>query len=797
VSLAPGARLGPYEVLAPLGAGGMGEVYRARDTRLRREVAVKVLPEAVSQDRDRLRRFEQEALASSALNHPNIVTVHDFGSEGEAPYVVMELLEGQSLRERLSTGPLPDARAVEYGIEIANGLAAAHAKGIVHRDLKPENVFVTRDGRVKILDFGLAKLTHPEGSAGPQPEAPTFTAVTEPGAIMGTVGYMSPEQVKGVPADARSDLFSFGGILYEMLSGRRAFSGPSIADTMSAILRDEPPPISPDPVPSPLERVIRRCLEKSPEERFQSARDLAFALREASGRHEAPASPPASPARKALLPWGTIGVVVLAAAAAALVFDAGGIRQRLPGAREPARIRSLAVLTLKNLSGDPGQDYFVAGMTEALTASLAQIRSLKVISRTSATLYDGSKRPLREIARELRVDAVVEGSLARSGNRVRITAQLIQGESEAHLWAKSYDRELGDVLTLQEEIVRSIAEQIETELTLDERSRLASSRAVAPKAYEAYLLGRHFLDSGTEEGLNKAFDQFGRALEVQNDYAAAYAGIASYYAILPFYSALSPAEVFPKARAAAERSVELDEGLPEAHASLGYIRAYYEWDWAAAEREFRRALDLRPSFADAHFSYSRFLAASGRMQEAVAEIKRAEDLDPRSLDLNANAALLSYFQGRFDEALTQLLAIKQADPALPVAHWGIGLSHEQKGRKAEALGSLEEATRLSKSFNFRTSLAHAHAVFGQERQAREFLTVLTERSRKSYVPAYYFALVYTGLGEKDRAFEWLERAYQERSTVLAYLRLDPRLAPLRGDPRYADLVRRIGFPSPS
>jgi eukaryotic-like serine/threonine-protein kinase len=794
--LSPGARLGPYEVLAPLGAGGMGEVYRARDTRLRREVAVKVLPEGVSQDRDRLRRFEQEALAASALNHPNIVTIHDFGSEGAAPYVVMELLEGQTLRERLSTGPLPDAKAVEYGVEIANGLAAAHARGIVHRDLKPENVFVTRDGLVKILDFGLAKLTQSEGSAGPQLEASTFTAVTEPGAIMGTVGYMSPEQVKGLPADARSDLFSFGGILYEMLTGRRAFSGPSIADTMSAILRDEPPPISPDPGPSPLERVIRRCLEKSPEERFQSARDLAFALRESSGRHEAPAAPPLSPPRKILLPAAVIGVVVLAAAAV-VVFDAGGIRQRLLGAREPVRIRSLAVLTLKNLSGDPGQDYFVAGMTETLTASLAQIRSLKVISRTSAILYDGSKKPLREIARELHVDAVVEGSLVRSGNRVRITAQLIQAQSEAHLWAKSYDRELGDVLTLQEEIVRSIAEQIEAELTLDERSRLASSRAVAPNAYEAYLLGRYFLDSGTEEGLKKAFDQFSRALEVQNDYAAAYAGIASYYAILPFYSALSPAEVLPKARAAAERSVELDEGLPEAHASLGYIRAYYEWDWAAAEREFRRALDLRPSFADAHFSYSRFLAASGRMEEAVAEIKRAEDLDPRSLDLNANAALLSYFHGSYDEALTKLLAIKQADPALPVAHWGIGLSYEQKGRKAEALASLEEATRLSKSFNFRTSLAHAHAVFGQEGQAREFLTVLTERSRKSYVPAYYFVLVYTGLGEKDRAFEWLERAYQERSTVLAYLRLDPRLAPLRGDPRYADLVRRIGFPSPS
>ena len=377
--LAPGARLGPYEVLAPLGAGGMGEVYRARDTRLRREVAVKVLPEAVSQDRDRLRRFEQEALAASALNHPNILTIHDFGSEAGAPYVVSELLEGQTLREGLRTGAFPEGKAIEYAVQIANGMAAAHEKGIVHRDLKPENIFVTRNGVVKVLDFGLAKLTHPERMVGPPTEAPTFTAATEPGVVMGTVGYMSPEQVKGLPADARSDLFSFGAVLYEMLSGRRAFSGSSSVETMSAILRDEPAPLSPEPVPSPLERVVRRCLEKSPEQRFQSARDLAFALGESSGRQTTVrmAKPP-SVVRKA---FPGVGVAVLClAVAAALAFDVGRIRQRLFGAREGARMRSLAVLPLQNLSGDAGQDYFADGMTEALTASLAQIRSVKVIS---------------------------------------------------------------------------------------------------------------------------------------------------------------------------------------------------------------------------------------------------------------------------------------------------------------------------------------------------------------------------------------------------------------------------------
>jgi adenylate cyclase len=392
---------------------------------------------------------------------------------------------------------------------------------------------------------------------------------------------------------------------------------------------------------------------------------------------------------------------------------------------------------------------------------------------------------------------VVEGSFTRSGDRVRVTAQLVRGANGSFVWARSFERDLGDVLALQGEIAEAIAEQIEAELTLDEQSRLAARRPVGARAYEAYLRGRFFLDEGSEESLPNALAQFERALEIQRDYAAPYAGIASYYAILPFYSSLSPAEVFPKARAAAEKAVELDKDLAEAHASLAYVRAYYEWDWAAAEREFRRALDLRPSFADAHFSYSRFLAASGRMEEAVAELRRAEELDPRELSLRANAALLSYFQGRYDDALNELLEIGQKDPALSVVRWGIGLSYEQKGMGPEALASLEAATARSKSLNLESSLAHAQALFGQPERAREVLAHLAEKSRTAYVPSYYFALVYTGLGDPDHAFEWLERAYQERSTVLAYLRLDPRLAPLRSDHRYRELVRRMGFPTGS
>jgi serine/threonine-protein kinase len=777
----------------------MGEVYRARDTRLHRDVAIKVLPASFSADPDRLRRFEQEARAASALNHPNILTIHDIGTHEGAPYLVSELLEGKSLRDRLQGEALRPATAVDLAVEVAQGLAAAHEKGIVHRDLKPENLFVLRDGRVKILDFGLAKLTRPESALSDRSQVLTTPLETEPGVVMGTLGYMSPEQLRGHSADHRSDIFSLGAILYEMLAGRRAFSRSTPVDTISAILTEEPAELSGtvEGLSPGLERIARRCLEKDPEARFQSARDLAFALKESAVLPTAaqPVGPRPAPVQARRL-FPRLGVGLLAIGVVALVVviatRTGLLRQWPVKAGGTGRIASLAVLPLRDLTGDPRQQYFVDGMTEALTASLAQIRSLKVISRTSAVQYAGTKKPLRDIARELGVDGIVEGSVARAGDRVRVTAQLIQAKSDTHLWAKNFERELGDGYALQSEIARAVAEQIEASLTADEKSRLTASRPVDAKAYEAYLLGRFLLDQGTEESLNKARDQFTKALEIQKDYAAAYAGLASYYAILPFYSSLSPAEVFPKARAAAEKSLELDEGLAEAHASLAYIRAYYEWDWTAAEREFRRALELRPSYADAHFSYSRFLAAAGRMDEAVAEIRRAQDLDPRSLPLKANQALLSYFGGHYDEALKALSDIRQLDPTLPTAHWGLGLTYEQKGMEKEAIASLLKATSFSKSLNIQSSLGHAYAQFGRRAEARAIIEMLKERARQSYVPSYYFVLIHTGLGEKDLAFEWLERAYQERSTVLAYLRLDPRLATLRSDPRFGSVLSRLG-----
>ncbi|HEY7368918.1 MAG TPA: serine/threonine-protein kinase, partial [Thermoanaerobaculia bacterium] len=509
--LPPGTRLGPYSILAPLGAGGMGEVYRARDNRLSRDVAIKVLPAAYAQDPDRLRRFRQEAIAASALNHPNILTVHDVGDVEGAPYVVSELLEGETLRERLTSGPLPSRKAVEIGIQIADGLAAAHEKGIVHRDLKPENLFLTTDERVKILDFGLAKRSRPDEGRESGSGAKTVTAGTQSGVVLGTLGYMSPEQVRGHSADHRSDIFALGATLYEMLTGRRAFAGASPADTMSAILREEPAllPSAPD-FPPALAQIVRRCLEKSPVERFQSARDLRFALQESlRGSDTEAKAPPASRPTRGILWVALAGLLLLALWLVRTFTPAPRLTEE-----SAVAVHSLAVLPLENLSNDPEQEYFADGMTEALLTDLARLGAVRVVSRTSIMRYKRSQRPLPEIAKELGVDAVVEGSVLHSGDRVRITAQLIHAATDRHLWAESYERDAKDILSLQREIARAVADAIRIRLSAETEARLRAPVAVNPEAHREYLQGRFHWYKRTPEGFDRAIRHFERALEI-------------------------------------------------------------------------------------------------------------------------------------------------------------------------------------------------------------------------------------------------------------------------------------------
>ncbi len=793
MALAAGTRLGPYEILAPLGAGGMGEVYRARDTRLGREVAIKVLPHSFSRDADRLRRFEQEARSASALNHPNILTVHDVGESAGSQYVVSELLEGETLRERLVAGALSVRKAVDYAVQIAGGLGAAHEKGIVHRDLKPENLFVTADGRVKILDFGLAKLA--EGSPEQaQTAAPTQARGTEPGVVMGTVGYMSPEQVRGQPADSRSDIFAFGAVLYEMLTGRRAFRGPSAADTMSAILKEEPPDAgrgNPEVTPA-LDRIVRRCLEKSPAERFHSVRDLAFALSESTSVPALAALPGAPAGRRRVLRAGLVaGGGLLALLALLLAANVGGLRDRLRPVK-PGRIRSLAVLPLQNFSRDPEQEYFADGMTEELITDLAQIGSLRVISRTSVMGYKATTKPLRQIGRELGVDGIIEGSVQRAGNRVRITAQLIDAASDRHLWAKSYERDLTDVLSLQSEVAQAVAQEVRAAVTPEEKARLVRARPVDPDVHELYLRGRQHVNMGVESELRAAISLFEQALAKDPRDARCWAGLSdAWVGLSDFY--VPPLEAMPKAREAAEKALQLDDSLAEAHASLGAVHMFFDWKWAEAESELRRAVELSPGYAVARDFQGQLQAALGR-STWTADSGLARELDPLSPLVHQDFGWNAMLSRDPDAAIPALKRAIEIEPTFGLAHATLGVVLVQKGLRSEAIAEARKAPEVDHSPLVMATSGGVQAMAGDSAGARETLNRLEEIRKTRYVCPYEVAVIHIYLGEKEEAIRSLEMGYRVRSACMPYTKVDPRLDPIRSDPRFAELLRRLAFP---
>jgi serine/threonine-protein kinase len=765
-----------YAIEREVGRGGMAAVYRAHDRKHARPVALKVLlPEVAALVGTE--RFLREIETAARLNHPHVLPLHDSGEAEGLLYFVMPFMEGETLRARLEReGRLPLADALGIAAEVGGALEYAHQRGVVHRDIKPENILLEA-GHAIVADFGIA---HAVGAAD--------LRITRPGAPLGTPLYMSPEQAEGEGAvDARTDVYGLGCLVFEMLAGRPPFVGPTAEHVVSQHLTDEPPPLRalrPE-VPEAVETAVVRALRKAPADRFPSARDFAAALREGGRRRSSDAASRAGRRRMLVL----LGVAT-AAVVGAIVLRGMGEASALP------RIEALAVLPLEDLAPEPGQEYFADGMTEALITNLAGLRALKVISRTSVMRYKGTQRPLREVARELGVDAVLEGTVLRVGSRVRISAQLVHAASDRHLWAEAYERELTDVLSLQRDVARAVAGEIRVVLSPEERRRLGERRPVDPAAYEAYLRGRFHWNKRTPEGFEAAIREFRRAVELDPTYALPYSGLADSYILLVEWRRLAAPDGVPLARAAALQALALDSTLAEAHTSLGEVRVI-AWDWEGAERAFRRARALNPGYATAHQWYGFFLSKMGRHEEAIAELERAVELDPLSLIIRTEFGRVYFHARRYADVLRTTARARELDSTFADADYVRALAlAEDPARREEAMALFR---RVAPVLPTTADLARTLAVAGRRREARAMLdSVIAVYQRGDPNPRYAdVAMVYGALGEIDRAFEWLERAYARGvDDQLTYLKVHPGLEPLRGDPRFADLLRRMRFPIP-
>ncbi|HXE92063.1 MAG TPA: protein kinase [Terriglobales bacterium] len=785
-----GQTISHYRILERLGGGGMGVVYKAEDLRLGRHVALKFLSADVSRDPMAIERFQREARAASALNHPHICVIYEIDQHQGEPFLAMELLEGSTLKHRIGGRPLEPALVARFGLELAEALAAAHAKGIIHRDIKPANIFVTLDHRVKILDFGLAKLLRPVSDLS------ATESLTETGVTAGTLPYMAPEQVLGKTVDARSDIYALGAVLYEMATGRRPFPETQGGQLVDAILHADllPPSRFQPALPAELDRIILKCLSKDPEDRFQSAKDLAVDLRRLTAPAAATATRPAVPSRKRQVVAAAIVVAVLVLAVL-IAFRPTASRERAAADAQPLRIESLAVLPLDNLSGDAEQDYLADGMTEALITELAQIEQLRVISRTSVMQFKATRKPLPQIAKVLGVDAIVEGSLQRSGDRVGINVQLIHAPTDRHLWARGYERDLRDVLALQREIARAISSEIRVKLTPQVEARLASSQPVNPVAYEATLKGFYYVRA--LQDVDKAPQYFQQALAADPRYARAHAGLAYYYMVAVGDWVIPNREAFPKAKQAALKAIDLDPTLAEAHTYLALAHFIYDLDWAAADREFRRAIELDPRSPDAHVWYGAYLSAMGNFPESENQIRRALQFDPLSFEANVFLGFQSYCARRYQAALAQFRNALELHPNYFWAYMLMGQVYQQTGQYAEAIRAFERARSLAPNGppEILAGLAGSYALAGNRAEARTLFARLQATRRQRHVPPHDLATVALALGEQEQALDLLEDAYDARSWWVAWLAVDPRFDSLRSHPRFQNFIRRLNFPA--
>jgi serine/threonine-protein kinase len=830
--LPSGTRLGRYEIRSQLGVGGMGEVYLAEDLELRRKVAIKVLSADVTAHHDRMRRFVQEAQAAAALNHPNIAHVYEIGEAGDVHFIAMEFVDGLTLRELIHEKRATLAKLLRNLQHVAEGLAKAHGAGFVHRDLKPDNIMVTREGHAKILDFGLAKLIPPPQSQNEEAFSQAATVKlqhqSKPGTVLGTVGYMSPEQALGKQIDHRSDIFSFGCILFEAATGRRPFEGTDVIDSLHRIIHSPTPLIKETNVKAPdeLQRIVRRCLAKDPEERYQTIKDVAIELKElrpeveeglaadhpsvntatasaqSAARETADNSPTLTKPRASTAEYVIgevkkhkfVAAICLAVLAVVIVATAAYMK----GRNNEVAINSIAVLPFVNQNNDANEDWLSDGVTESIINSLTELPNLKVIARSSAFRYKGKATDPFVAGKELGVQAVLTGRITQLNDNLLVSAELVDVRENKQLWGDHYNRKATDLFAIQDEIAKQISDNLRLHLAGDKQKVLIKRTTENTEAYQLYLKGRYFINNKrTLEGLRKSINYFQQAIAKDPHDALAYAGLADAYAALVFpLGAVAPREAMPKAKEAVLQALAADNTLGEAHASLAFVTFFYDWNWEVAERELKRALELNPNNADTHHWYSHYLVSQNRFAESLEESKRALELSPLDLLLNIHMGWHYLYARQYEQSLEHLNKVVDMDSNFAQVYVWLGLANEQLGKYPEAIAAFQKAMSLfpGGSTQAQAELAHAYAVSGQKNEALKILATLQELSKTQYVSSYQIAAIHAGLGDKDKTFSWLEKAYDERSELMVNLKVDQRFDGVRSDPRFGELVSRLRLP---
>ena len=792
-----GQTISHYRIVEQLGAGGMGVVFKAQDSRLERAVALKFLPEQLAQQPQALERFRREARAASALNHPGICTIYDIGEQDGRAFIAMEFIDGETLRSHIHGKALPVEELLELGIQIAEALDAAHAEGIIHRDIKPANIFVTKRGRAKVLDFGLAKLV-PKGVAIADADSggDTSTSTSIAGIISGTPSYMSPEQVRGDALDARTDIFSLGLVLYEMATGRQAFGGGTGGAIIEAVLTRPPVSvrsINPE-IPPALEAIIEKALHKDREQRYQHAADLLADLQRLQRDFDLGRTDQAGDSASRLA--STAGPISSASQriSRATAQQSGSFR----APRVAKTIRSLAVLPFENVSRDPENDYLSDGITRSLINNLATVPKLRVMAQSTVFRYKGREIDPQAVGRELNVRAMLTGRVMQSGGSLRIGTELVDVATGSQIWGAQFDRKPGDIFVIQDEISSEISGKLRLELTRAEKKRLVKRHTEDAEAYRLYLQGHHHWNRWTEEGFYKAIGYFQQAIQKDPSYALAYAGVADSYVLLGWNSYLPPKDAFPKGKAAAMAALEIAPDLGEAHTDLATVLWLHDWQWPEAQREFQRSLQLNPCYPTANHYYAECLMTMGRNAEALTRMKKSLELDPLSLIINVAIGWAHYHARQYDEAVAQLLRTVELDPNYPMTYWILGLIYRKTGRYDLAISAGEKGVNLSGgSPLMRAALAQTFATAGAADKAIQIVDELNGLAKQRYVAPHFFAGIYIGLGELDRAIDYLEKSCAEHCHWLIYLHIDPSVDDLRSDPRFQDLLRRVGLPAAS